>query len=82
MLNYKEEFVIGFLKLLNYVFLFMITKTSLYNVYPLIPHFYIVKLGNVRVYLLLLFSFQNIDCGYSLEPPLRGESNMYPQSMF
>ena len=25
---------------------------------------------------------QNIDCGYSLEPPRRGGSNGYPQSMF
>ena len=25
---------------------------------------------------------QNIDCGYSLEPPRRGGSNQYPQSMF
>ena len=25
---------------------------------------------------------QNIDCGYSLEPPRRGGSNVYPQSMF
>ena len=25
---------------------------------------------------------QNIDCGYTLEPPLRGGSNEYPQSMF
>ena len=25
---------------------------------------------------------QNIDCGYSLEPPRRGGSNKYPQSMF
>ena len=25
---------------------------------------------------------QNIDCGYSLEPPQRGGSNEYPQSMF
>ena len=24
---------------------------------------------------------QNIDCGYSLEPPRRGGSNAYPQSM-
>ena len=24
----------------------------------------------------------NIDCGYSLEPPQRGGSNEYPQSMF
>ena len=26
-------------------------------------------------------STQNIDCGYSLEPPRRGSSNEYPQSM-
>ena len=26
-------------------------------------------------------SAQNIDCGYSLEPPRRGRSNEYPQSM-
>ena len=24
----------------------------------------------------------NIDCGYLLEPPWRGSSNEYPQSMF
>ena len=27
-------------------------------------------------------SAQNIDCGYSFEPPRRGGSNEYPQSMF
>ena len=27
-------------------------------------------------------SAQNINCGYSLEPPRRGGSNVYPQSMF
>ena len=27
-------------------------------------------------------SAQNIDCGYSLEPPRRGRSNEYPQSIF
>ena len=27
-------------------------------------------------------SAQNIDCGYTLEPPRRGGSNEYPQSMF
>ena len=25
---------------------------------------------------------QNIDCGYSLEPPQRGGANEYPESMF
>ena len=29
----------------------------------------------------LKISAQNINCGYSLEPPRRGSSNEYPQSM-
>ena len=59
-----------------------ITKTCLYNFDPLKPHFYIVKLGFTGVYIIFLISAQNIDCGYSLEPPQRGGSNEYPQSMF
>ena len=31
--------------------------------------------------IFLIFA-QNIDCGYKLEPPRRGGSNEYPQSMF
>ena len=46
------------------------------NEHPLIPHFYIEKLGFTRVYIFFLFLLQNIDCGYSLEPP------RYPKSMF
>ena len=61
---------------------FCITKTRLYNFDPLKPHFYIVKLGLTGVYIIFLISAQNIDCGYSLEPPRRGDSNEYPQSMF
>ena len=48
-----------------------IRKTCPCNVYPLIPHFYIAKLGYAGVYIFFLFLLQNIDCGYSLEPPLR-----------
>ena len=33
-------------------------------------------------FLILKFFIQNIDCGYSLELPWRGGSNMYPLSMF
>ena len=40
------------------------------NVYPLIPHLYIVKLGYEGVYLLFLFLSR------------RGSSNEYPQSPF
>ena len=59
-----------------------IRKTCPCNEYPFIPHFYILKLGFAGVYLFFLFLLQNIDCGYSLEPPRRGGSNVYPQSMF
>ena len=59
-----------------------ITKTCLCNVYPLKPHFYIVKVGFTGVYIIFLISAQNIDCGYSLEPPRRGGSNEYRQSVF
>ena len=61
---------------------FCITKTCLYNVDPLKPNFHIVKLGFTGVYIIFLFLLKNIDCGYSLEPPRRGGSNEYPQSMF
>ena len=60
----------------------LITKTRLYNFDPLEPHFYIVKLGFTGVYIIFLIYAQNIDCGYSLEPPRRGGSNEYPQYMF
>ena len=59
-----------------------ITKTYLCNFDPLKPHFYIVKLGFTGVYIIFLFLLKNIDCGYPLEPPRRGGSNEYPQSMF
>ena len=51
------------------IFSFPITKTHLYNFDPLKPHFYIVKLGFIGVYIIFLISAQNIDCGYLLEPP-------------
>ena len=58
-----------------------IRKTCLCDKYPLKPHFYKEKLGFAGVYLSFLFLLQNIDCGYSLEPPRRGGSE-YPQSIF
>ena len=35
----------------------------------------------IKNFCILHISDQNIDCGYSLEPPRRGGSNEYPQSM-
>ena len=43
-----------------------------------------VKIENFsrKFLILFLYKYQNIDCGYTLEPPRRGGSNQYPQSMF
>ena len=46
------------------------------NLTPKIENF---QIKNANIFLI---SAQNIDCGYSLEPPQRGGSNEYPQSMF
>ena len=70
------------LRLFGFVCFFFITKTCLYNVDPFKPHFCIVKVGFTGVYIIFLISAQDIDCGYWLEPPRRGGSNEYPQSMF
>ena len=35
-----------------------------------------------KMFDIFLIFAQNIDCGYTLEPPRRGGSNQYPQSMF
>ena len=35
-----------------------------------------------KMFDIFLIFAQNIDCGYTLEPPRRGGSNEYPQSMF
>ena len=46
--------------------------------------FWALKIENFQLKkndILLMFA-QNIDCGYTLEPPRRGGSNEYPQSMF
>ena len=33
-------------------------------------------------FIIFLIFTQNIDCGYTFEPPRQGGSNEYPQSMF
>ena len=35
-----------------------------------------------KLFAIFLIFAQNIGCGYTLEPPPRGGSNQYPQSMF
>ena len=42
-----------------------------------------LKIENFQLknFVIFLIFAQNIDCGYALEPPRRGGSNEYPQSM-
>ena len=68
--------------ILSHLYVVLISKTCPCNVYPLKTHFYVAKMGFAGVYLVFLFLLQNINCGYSLEPPRRGDSNVYPKSMF
>ena len=35
-----------------------------------------------KIFDIFLIFAQNIDCGYTLEPPRRGGSNEYPQFIF
>ena len=58
----------------------LITKTSLFKY----TENFTTKNENFQIKNSDIFhiSAQNIDCGYSLEPPRRGGSNEYPQSMF
>ena len=56
-------------------------KTRLFKY---IENFTTKKKLSFQIKILIFFhiSAQNIDCGYSLEPPRRGGSNENPQSMF
>ena len=57
-----------------------IRKTSLFNILKILPP----KNENFQIKNSDIFhiSAHNIDYGYLLEPPWRGSSNEYPQSMF
>ena len=51
--------------------------SNILNILPLKTEIF-----QIKILIFFHISDQNIDCGYSLEPPRRGESNEYPQSMF
>ena len=63
-----------------YIF-FLITKTRLFKY---TENFTTKKwkFSDKKIQIFFHISALNIDCGYSLEPPRRGGSNEYPQSMF
>ena len=37
---------------------------------------------NIKTFQQKVIFAENIDCGYTLEPPRRGGTNVYPHSMF
>ena len=41
-----------------------------------------IENSQLKIFDIFLIFAQNIDCGYTLEPPRQGGSNEYPQSMF
>ena len=51
--------------------------SNIVKILPLNNELFPIKNSNI-----FHISAQNIDCGFSLEPPRRGCSNKYPQSMF
>ena len=58
----------------------LITKTCPCNIRRF---FLALKLNfHLKTFDIFLSFAQNIDCGYTLEPPRRGGSNEYPQFMF
>ena len=79
-----------FLFLFFFFFFFFLRKQAfIFHHYENTPiqiyrKFHLTKTENFQIIISDIFhmSAQNIDCGYSLEPPLRGGSNEYPQSMF
>ena len=54
----------------------IITKTCQCNIQTFF------ELQKLKQNVFFLIFAQNINCGYTLEPPRRGGSNEYPQSMF
>ena len=56
-----------------------ITKTSIFKY---IETFITKMQMQKKILLFFIFLLKNIDYGYSFDPPRRGGSNEYPQSMF
>ena len=95
MLMHEKPCLIPILKYYPFVFLLLelrvrcrvsknslrsITKTRLFKYLEIFTS----KKQKISDKNLIFFSYsaQNIDCGYPLEPPRQGGSNVYPQSIF
>ena len=77
-INQSEAF--HYICLFAFFFEYTLRKHAYSNMLKISPP----KTENYPIKTLIFFIFllKNIDCGYSLEPPRRGGSNEYPQSMF
>ena len=55
-----------------------------YENLPMTEIFLVLKIEHFQLkkFDIFLIFAQNIDCGYTLEPPRQGGSNEYPQFMF
>ena len=67
----KDKFTQGYMSL---------RKQAYSNILENLPAKY--EKFQIKILIVFLCLLKNIDCGYSLEPPRRGGSNEYPQSMF
>ena len=62
-------------------FVFPLRKHAYSNILKISPPKNWKKKNQIKTDIFHI-SAQNIDCGYTLEPPRRGSSNEYPQSKF
>ena len=91
------SFVITF-RLVYYISSVLHSYSKMFSAIPLYSRFYALRkhaysnilkilppkneIFQTKIPIFFHISAQNIDCGYSLEPPRRGGSNEYPLSMF
>ena len=70
--------------ILPFITLFILSYMQHFENLPMqLTEFLALKNENFQLKNFFLYFFaQNIDCGYTLEPPRRGGSNECPQSMF
>ena len=66
----------------RYFMFFIITKTHLFKYTENFTTKNWKFFDKKKFRYFFIFLLKNIECGYSLEPPRRGGSNEYPQSMF
>ena len=62
------------------MFLFALRKHAYSNILKISPP--TTESFQIKILILFHISAQKLECGYPLEPPRRGGSNEYPQSMF